>query len=157
MSARFVRRREDGFTIRTEARYLDPSVIHGYLSKDSYWAKGVPRDVVRRSLEASLCFGLYDADPLAGAASQVGFARVVTDRATFAWLCDVFVLREHRGKGLGEWLVGSVLEHPDLQGLRNIVLATRDAHELYKRFRFRPVPDGRFLAIRRPYLKPKDQ
>lgn len=140
----------EGYAISTDTRYLDLDMIHRFLS-GSYWAEGVPLDVVRRSLEGSIDFGLYQGDPLVGTAKQVGFARIVTDRATFAWLCDVFVLDEHRGKDLGTWLVESVLEHPDLAGLRTILLATRDAQGLYARFGFEPVPEGRFMAIRRPY------
>lgn len=141
----------EGYAISTDTRYLDLPLIHAYLSEESYWAEGVPQEVVRRSIDGSIDFGLYEGDPLVGTAKQVGFARVVTDRATFAWLCDVFVLEPHRGKGLGKWLIEIVLEHPDLQGLRNVLLATRDAHELYSAFGFEPVPEGRFMTIRRPY------
>jgi GNAT superfamily N-acetyltransferase len=141
----------EGYAISTDQRYLDIPLTHRFLSERSYWADGVPLDVVRRSLAGSIAFGLYQGDPLVGTAKQVGFTRVVTDRATFAWVCDVFVLQEHRGKGLGKWLMESVLAHPDLQGLRQIVLATKDAHGLYSRFGFEPTPDGRFMSIRRPY------
>ncbi len=108
---------------------LDLEVVHGYLSR-SYWAAGVPEDVVRRSIENSLCFGVYRGE------EQAGFARVVTDRATFAYLADVFVLDEHRGQGIGKWLLEVILSHPDLQGLRRWMLATRDAHDLYRRYAF---------------------
>lgn len=144
-------RLHDGYAISTDTRYLDVPLIHKYLSGESYWAEGVPLEIVRKSIEGSIDFGLYEGDPLVGTAKQVGFARVVTDRATFAWLCDVFVLEPHRGKGLGRWLIETVLEHPDLQGLRNVLLATRDAHELYSSFGFEPVPEGRFMTIRRSY------
>ena len=104
-------------------------MVHGYL-KESYWAAGVPEDFVRRSIKNSLCFGVYrDAE-------QVGFARVITDRATFAYLADVFVLEEHQRRGIGKWLVETILSHPDLQGLRRWMLATRDAHELYRSYGF---------------------
>jgi GNAT superfamily N-acetyltransferase len=98
--------------------------------------------VVRRSLDHSLCFGLY------GRGRQIGFARVVTDRATFAWLCDVFGFEEYRGQGLGKWLIGCVLGHRDLQGLRRVLLGTRDAHGLYERYGFTPLADtSRFLEV----------
>jgi GNAT superfamily N-acetyltransferase len=119
----------DGYLISTDASMLDLEVVHGYLSR-SYWAAGVPEDVVRRSIENSLCFGVYRGE------EQAGFARVVTDRATFAYLADVFVLEEHRGQGIGKWLVEVILSHPELQGLRRWMLATRDAHDLYRRYAF---------------------
>ena len=121
--------RRDGYLISTDASMLDLEVVHGYLSR-SYWAAGVPEDVVRRSIENSLCFGVYWGE------EQAGFARVVTDRATFAYLADVFVLEEHRGQSIGKWLVEVILSHPDLQGLRRWMLATRDAHDLYRRYAF---------------------
>jgi GNAT superfamily N-acetyltransferase len=119
----------DGYLISTDASMLDLEVVHGYLSR-SYWAAGVPEDVVRRSIENSLCFGVYRGE------EQAGFARVVTDRATFAYLADVFVLEEHRRQGIGKWLVEVILSHPELQGLRRWMLATRDAHDLYRRYAF---------------------
>lgn len=121
--------RRDGYLISTDASMLDLEVVHGYLSR-SYWAAGVSEDVVRRSIENSLCFGVYRGE------EQAGFARVVTDRATFAYLADVFVLEEHRGQGIGKWLVEVILSHPELQGLRRWMLATRDAHDLYRRYAF---------------------
>jgi GNAT superfamily N-acetyltransferase len=117
--------RRDGYLISTDRSLLDLRFVHGYL-ETSYWAAGVPAEVVRRSVENSLCFGVYISE------EQVGFARVVTDRATFAYLADVFVLEEHRGRGLGKWLVEVVLSHPELRGLRRWMLATRDAHEPYR-------------------------
>lgn len=116
-----------GYTISTDPGRLDLDAIHGYLSGESYWAQGRPRDVMQRALEHSLCFGVYAGD------EQVGLARVVTDYATFAWLCDVFILEAHRGKGLGKWLIECVASHPQLQGLL-FCLATRDAHGLYQRY-----------------------
>jgi GNAT superfamily N-acetyltransferase len=115
------------YTISTDPNRLDLDAIDGYLSGESYWAQGRPRDVMQRALEHSLCFGVYTGD------QQVGLARVVTDYATFAWLCDVFILEAHRGKGLGKWLIESVAAHPQLQGLL-FCLATRDAHGLYQRY-----------------------
>jgi GNAT superfamily N-acetyltransferase len=117
------------YLVSTDRSLLDLQVIHGYLST-SYWAAGVPEEVVGQSIENSLNFGVYRGE------EQVGFARVVTDRATFAYLADVFVLEAHRGQGLGKWLVEVVLSHPDLQGLRRWMLATRDAHDLYRRYAF---------------------
>jgi GNAT superfamily N-acetyltransferase len=115
------------YTISTDPGRLDLDAIHGYLSGESYWAQDRPRDVMQRALEHSLCFGVYAGD------QQVGLARVVTDYATFAWLCDVFILEAHRGKGLGKWLIECVAAHPQLQGLL-FLLATRDAHGLYQRY-----------------------
>lgn len=109
------------YEIDTDPSRLDLGTVHSFL-KDSYWARGVPREIVERSVENSLCFGLYRRD------EQVGFARVTTDRATFAYLADVFVLEGHRGRGLGKWLMEVVLTHPDLRGLRRWMLATADAH-----------------------------
>lgn len=126
----------DRFCISTDKSKLDVGLVHEFLSKSAYWAQDRPLDVVKRSIEHSLCFGVYDGD------QQVGFARVVTDYATFAWLCDVFVLESHRGQSLGKWLVECVVSHPDLQGLKHFLLATRDAHELYHRYSgFGDLPD----------------
>jgi ribosomal protein S18 acetylase RimI-like enzyme len=105
--------------------------VHRFLSEESYWCPGVSREVVERSIENSLCFGAYDGD------EQIGFARVVTDCATFAHLLDVFVLSEHRGRGVGKELLRAVISHPGLQGLRKITLHTEDAHSLYEQFGFR--------------------
>ena len=112
------------YTISTDNSRLNIPLIHRYLSESSYWATERPLDVVERSIENSLCFGIYKDQ------EQVGFARVITDYATFAWLADVFVLENHRGHGLGKWLMDVIIAHPDLQGFRRWVLATKDAHEL---------------------------
>jgi GNAT superfamily N-acetyltransferase len=139
--------RRGPYFLSTDPALLDVSLIHGFLSEQSYWAPGIPREVVERSLKNSLCFGLFHES------QQIGFARVLTDRATFAWLGDVFVIDAFRGQGLGKWMVGALLEHPDLQGLRRILLGTRDAHNLYSRFGFTPLADpSRFLEIHRPNL-----
>ena len=119
----------DGHTVSTDPARLDRDLVHGFLTT-SYWSEGIPREVVDRSIDHSLPFGLYDA------ARQVGFARVITDRATFAYLGDVFVLPEARGRKLGEFLVECVVTHPELQNLRRWVLLTRDAHGLYRKFGF---------------------
>ena len=126
------------YQINTNPAWLDLDVIHAFLSEHSYWARGIPRDVVARSIANSLCFGVYSVENKASNPSrrQVGFARVTTDRATFAYLGDVFILSEHRGRGLSKRLMEAVLSHPDLQGLRRWMLATADAHELYRKFGF---------------------
>ena len=134
--------------ISTDSRKLDFDIVSGFLAR-SYWAAGRSREATERSIANSLCFGLYqmdsdrqiaDADPSGvsdpQALRQVGFARVVTDYATFAWLCDVYISEESRGRGLGKQLVETVVSHPGLQGLRRWMLATADAHELYRRFGF---------------------
>jgi GNAT superfamily N-acetyltransferase len=125
--------RHDTFVITTDPARIDPLAVHGFL-RTTYWASDIPEDVVRRSMEHSLCFGLLATD-----GTLLGFARAVTDRATFAYLCDVFIAGGHRGRGLGDWLVQCVLEHPDLQGLRRMGLVTRDAHGLYSRHGFAPL------------------
>ena len=132
---------KEGLEISTDRSRLDRTLIHGYLSNRSYWARDIPFDVVDRSIDHSLNFGLY------AGGEQLGYGRVITDRATFAFLRDVFVVDDYRGRGLGTWLVATILRHPDLQGLRRFMLATRDAHPLYQRLGFQPLsrPD-RFLA-----------
>jgi GNAT superfamily N-acetyltransferase len=120
----------DGFLISTDAARLDLDVIHNFLARKSYWAEGVPREVVARSIANSLCFGVYDG------ARQVGFARVISDYATYAYLADVFVLAPYRGRGISKALMATVTSHPHLQGLRLWTLRTADAHELYKKFGF---------------------
>ena len=117
--------KRDSYTISTDRERLDLNVIHDFLTQ-SYWAAGVPVEVVKRSIENSLPFGLYDND------RQIGFARVITDYATFAYLADVFILEDARGAGLGKWLVSVIASHPELRGLRRWMLATRDAHNLYR-------------------------
>ena len=128
--------KHDGFLISTDPNRLDVGAIHAFLSS-SYWAAGIPLDTLERSLRNSLCFGLYD---LSGPTPiQAGLARVVTDRATFAYLCDVYVLPEYRGRGLGRRMLSCFQSHPDLQGLRRFNLVTRDAHSLYAPLGFRPI------------------
>ena len=127
----------DEYLITTNRADLDVSLIHDFLSTKTYWATGRRREVVQRSLDNSLCFGLFRTEQ--EQKTQVGFARVVTDYATFAWVADVFILEEHRGKGLGTWLMDVIISHPDLQGFRRWVLATKDAHGLYRRFGFREL------------------
>lgn len=121
----------DGFSISTDQSLLQVDRIHQFLSQESYWSNSIPMSVVQKAIENSLCFGLYK-----NSGEQIGFARIVTDYATFAWLCDVYVEASVRGKGLSKWLMSCVMKHPELQGLRRICLATKDAHELYKKFGF---------------------
>lgn len=116
------------YVISTDRARIDVEVLHDYLCNRAYWALGRSRETVVRSIEHSLCFGLY------AGSEQAGFSRVVTDYATFAWLCDVFVLEAHRGQGLGRWMVECVVAHPALKDLGLFILATRDAHELYRRY-----------------------
>jgi GNAT superfamily N-acetyltransferase len=118
------------FIVSTDPERLDAGAIHAYLSEESYWAKGIPLPIVKKALAHSLCFGLY------AATRQIGLARVITDRATYCYLCDVYVLADYRGQGLGRWLMDCVFRHPDLQGLRRMSLATADAHGLYAQFGF---------------------
>jgi GNAT superfamily N-acetyltransferase len=125
---------------------LDVATIHAYLTQ-SYWSPGVPRTVVERAIEGSLCFGVFHHG------KQVGFARAVTDKATFASLADVFILEPHRGKGLSKRLMEFVFAHPDLQGLRRYMLATKDAHGLYKQFGFTELSNpARFMELHRPHV-----
>ena len=134
----------DLYTISDRAEDLDRDAIHAFL-REAYWSPGIPRVILDRAIDGSLCFGLYRES------NQVGFARVVSDRATFAYLADVFVLEEQRGRGLGKWLVACVLAHPDLQGLRRWMLATRDAHGLYAQNGFRALRNPeRFMEINDP-------
>jgi GNAT superfamily N-acetyltransferase len=121
----------DGYTISTQRERLDTRLIHRFLTT-SYWAEGIPLNVVEHSLEHSLPSGLYDQE------QQVGFARVITDYATFAYVADVFILQEYRGRGLSKWLMETVIGHPDLQGLRRWILFTRDAHGLYTKVGLTP-------------------
>ena len=136
------------YTVSSDPGRLDLDVIHGFLV-GAYWSTGVPRAVVERAVAHSLCFGVY-----AGAA-QVGFARVITDRATFAYLADVFILEPYRGQGLARWLMECIEAHPDLQGLRRWLLATRDAHGLYAGVGFTPLAaPERWMERRLPHPYP---
>lgn len=142
--------RVNTYDISTDPSRLQLAAIHAYLTR-SYWSPGVPEDVVARAIANSLCFGVYLRE------AQVGFARVVTDKASFAYLADVYVLEEHRRQGLSKRLVAAIQAHPDLQGLRRVMLATRDAHGLYAQFGFRPVAaPERLMEIRTPPAWLKD-
>ena len=131
------------YQISNEQARMDVDAIHAFLTR-TYWARGIPRTTVERAIAHSLCFGVFRED------AQVGFARVITDRATFAYLADVYLLEEHRGQGLARRLLQAVLAHPELQGLRRWLLVTRDAHPLYRQHGFEPVahPD-RMMEIHR--------
>jgi GNAT superfamily N-acetyltransferase len=132
------------YTLSTDPDRLDRELIHRFLSHDSYWSPGIPCETVERALDNSICFGVYSDR------EQAAFARAVTDRATFAYLADVFVVEAHRGRGLGVWIVECVLAHPELQGLRQFILGTADAHELYARFGWRALDRAeRFMSIER--------
>ncbi|NIA67755.1 GNAT family N-acetyltransferase [Pelagibius litoralis] len=133
---------KDGYEVSTDPDRLSLPVVHGFL-RTAYWSQEIPRDTLERAVAGSLNFGLYRRE------EQIGYARVVTDKATFAWLCDVFVLEPSRGQGLGRWLVACVLAHPALQGLRRWMLATADAHSLYRDFGFEVPEDPGFLMARR--------
>jgi GNAT superfamily N-acetyltransferase len=133
---------EGGLLISDDKARLDHSLIHAFLSGLSYWAKAVPVEVVERSIEHSLCFGMYKAG------QQIGFARAVTDFTTFAWLADVFIVEEEQAHGYGKKLVAAIMAHPGLQGLRRFMLGTRDAHKLYERYGFAPLKyPERFMEI----------
>ena len=132
------------YEISTDRSRLDVGLIHDFL-RSSYWAQGIPRAVVERSIQHSLCFGAF----LGG--RQVGFARVISDFASFAYVADVFVVPEHRGRGISKLLMRAIIEHPDLQRLRRILLATRDAHGLYAQFGFEPLTHPEhFMTLHKP-------
>jgi GNAT superfamily N-acetyltransferase len=137
------------YFISTDIDKMDVDTIHRYLSESSYWAKGIPKELVGKSIKHSLCFGVFSGD------EQVGFARVVTDRTSFAYLGDVFILPTHQGKGLSKWLMQTIHDYPDLQGLRRWMLFTRDAHGLYSQFGWKQVPEeqtGRIMQIHNPNI-----
>ena len=140
--------RDDGYEVSDDRGRLDLDAVHAYLRR-SYWSSGVPLEVVRRAADGSLAAGLYAPD-----GAQVGYGRAVTDRATVAYVCDVYVLEAHRGRGFGRWLMECLLAHPDLAGLRRWILTTQDAHGLYERVGFERTPfPERFMTIDRadPY------
>jgi N-acetylglutamate synthase-like GNAT family acetyltransferase len=141
-----------GFHISTDQDLLDFEVIYQYLDKESYWAQGIPIETLKKGISASLCFGVYYQNKLAG------FARVVTDKATFAYLCDVFILAEYRRQGLSKWLMQTIIKHPELQGLRRWSLATADAQGLYSQFGFKQISKPeRWMEIFTPYQPAKKE
>lgn len=133
----------NGYVVDDDPERLDLDVVHGFL-RTAYWSAGIPRAVIERAVAGSVNAGLYDAD-----GRQIGYARAVTDRATFAWIADVFVLESARGAGLGRFVVEALLAHPDLQGLRRLMLATADAHELYRSYGFTDLDDPDIYLVRR--------
>jgi GNAT superfamily N-acetyltransferase len=133
---------QNNYTVSTDTSKLNIDFVHAYLSR-SYWAEEIPKEIVKKGIENSLCFGIYNEN------KQVGFARVISDYSTFAYLADVFVIEEERGKGLSKWLMECILKHEQLQGLRNFCLLTRDAHTLYERFGFKNLEKPQnFMAIK---------
>jgi GNAT superfamily N-acetyltransferase len=140
----------DELVITTDPARVDVDAVHAYLSGESYWARGVARERLERAIRHSLCFSVLDAD------RQVGFARVVTDRATFAYLCDVYLLAPYRGRGLGIWLMDTVRAHPDLSGLRRWLLATRASHPFYERLGWRRADPSLYMDITRPSAAEED-
>lgn len=139
---------ENEYVISTDKERLDLAMIHDFLANQSYWAKGIPFEVMKKSIENALCFGVYHQD------KQVGFARVVTDYATIAYVGDLFIIEPYRGRGLGKRLVKTIIDHPELEGLRLWLLGTRDAHDLYRKYGFKKVAEtpaaDRFMALLNP-------
>jgi N-acetylglutamate synthase-like GNAT family acetyltransferase len=130
------------YEISTDTHRLNVDVVHKFLSEDSYWSPGIPRTIVERAIQNSLCFGVYHRT------AQIGFARVVTDKSTFALLADLFILEAHRGKGLSKWLMRCIVGHEDLRGLRRVLLLTSDAHGLYRQFGFEELGNpSRFMEV----------
>jgi GNAT superfamily N-acetyltransferase len=161
-AAEIVEHRRGEFLISTDPARLDLDLIHNFLT-NCYWAKGIPKQTVARSIEHSLCFGIYDeSDKDSSVATkpgsaQVGFARVISDFSTMAYIGDVFVLESHRGRGLGRWMMECIMQHPALQGLRRWILATRDAHELYAKVGFTPLKaPERYMELHDPAVYEKE-
>lgn len=143
--------RRDPFLISTDKEKIDVALVHRFLSESSYWAKNIPLEVVLTSIENSVCFGVYEGG------NQVGFARATTDKATFGYVGDVFILEAYRGRGLSKWLMQSILAHPELQGFRRWILATADAHGLYAQSGFKPLAKPeRWMELHHPdvYSRP---
>lgn len=139
----------EGFAITTETSFFNVEFIHAFLSK-SYWAENIPLETVQRSIDHSLCFGVFHLG------KQIGFARMITDKSTFGYLADVFIDEAYRGQGLSKWLMEEIVAHPDLQGLRRIMLATRDANGLYEQFGFSPLSfPERWMQIHQPDIYKK--
>lgn len=136
---------QGAFRISTDIEKIDVAFVHRYLSQESYWAKGIPMAIVQKSIENSVCFGIYAGE------KQVGFARVLTDKATYGYLADVFIDKSYRRRGLSRWLMECILEHPELQGFRRWLLATADAHGLYAQSGFKPLAKPeRWMELHNP-------
>jgi N-acetylglutamate synthase-like GNAT family acetyltransferase len=137
---------QNDFTISTDKSKLDFNYVHAFLTQ-SYWSPGVPMEIVKRAAENSMCFGIYSKE-----AQQVGYARVITDTATFAYIADVFVDERYRGQGLGKWLMKTIMAHPKLQNLRRIILTTKDAHKLYEQSGFMLITNPERFMIYNPAI-----
>ena len=139
--------KKEQFILTTDKSKLQIERMHRFLSQEAYWCLGIPLTVVKKAVDGSLCFGLYD--DAKKEAPQIGYARIVSDKATFAWLCDVYIEKEYRGQGLSKWLMECLISHPELKDLRRICLATKDAHELYKKYGFEVTQTpGNWLEIK---------
>ncbi|MGG9961907.1 GNAT family N-acetyltransferase [Ferruginibacter sp. SUN106] len=132
---------QDDFIISTDKSKIDINVVYNYLSKESYWAKNIPMAIVAKAIDGAFCFGVYKKE-VNDADQQIGFARVITDKATFGYLADVFIVEQYRGIGLSKWLMKEIMEHPELQGFRGWMLGTKDAHTLYERFGFKRLQNS---------------
>jgi GNAT superfamily N-acetyltransferase len=136
----------EGYFISTDQQLIDFDEVYNFLENESYWSRGVTKERLRKAISNSFCFGIYKNG------KQAALARVITDKATFAYICDVFVLQEHRGKGLSKWLIQTIRQHQDLQGVRRWSLATADAHGLYAQYGFVPLTQtDRWMEIFTPY------
>jgi GNAT superfamily N-acetyltransferase len=143
----FMEWKQKDYLISTNSDLLQIEQIHAYLSTQAYWCLGIPKEILKKAIEGSLCFGVYRNTECHHL--QIGFARIVTDRATFAWLCDVYIENEHRGRGLSKWLMECIASHPDLKNLRRFCLATKDAHGLYEKFGFQVTQTpGNWMEIK---------
>jgi N-acetylglutamate synthase-like GNAT family acetyltransferase len=141
---------KDGFILSTDKQYLDTNVIHQFLSVESYWAKGISLEKVKKSIEkSSICFGMYEGNPEKGDAKQIGFVRAVTDFVRFAWIMDVFVLPEYRGKGLSKWMMETMIGESELKDVRKMMLCTYDAHGLYEQYGFQTLDDPEIFMERK--------
>lgn len=146
-----------GFSISTNKKYLDVDLIHDFLNQEAYWSKGIPKETVIKSIEnTTLCFGVYKGEIGNEGSEQVGFARVITDLATHAYLCDVFILPAYRKLGLSKWLMEVITNHSELEGVRRFMLATNDAHSLYKKYGFNQI-DNPELFMQKVRKSPSQQ
>jgi N-acetylglutamate synthase-like GNAT family acetyltransferase len=143
------------FLISTNKEYLDVELIHNFLNQEAYWSKGIPKETVKKSIEnTTLCFGIYKGEIGNKNLKQVGFARVITDLSTYAYLCDVFILPNYRKLGLSKWLMDVITTHSELQGVRRFMLATNDAHSLYNKYGFEQIDNPELFmqkVLKSPY------